>query len=68
MTDVPITSGVVAAAPAQRAAVASQAQLVWWAFRRHKLAMAGLVVTVLLYIIAAAPDFFSPCEWTIGID
>lgn len=55
MTDITIA----AAAPAQRLAVASQAQLVWWAFRKHKLAMVGLVVTVLLYIIAAAPDFFA---------
>ena len=40
-------------------AVASQAQLVWWAFRRHHLAMAGLVVTVIFYLIAAIPGFFS---------
>ncbi len=40
-------------------AVASQWQLVWWAFRRHKLAMAGLVITVLFYIIAMIPGFFA---------
>ena len=33
-----------------RMAVASQWQLVWWAFKRHQLAMAGLIVTVILYI------------------
>ena len=54
MTDI-----AIAAAPAQRLAVASQAQLVWWAFKRHKLAMAGLVVTVLLYVIALVPGFFA---------
>ena len=27
-----------------KVAVASQAQLTWWAFKRHKLAMAGLWV------------------------
>lgn len=42
-----------------RLAVASQWQLVWWAFKRHKLAMAGLVVTVLLYIVALVPGFFA---------
>ncbi|MBC7706938.1 MAG: ABC transporter permease [Rhodoferax sp.] len=42
-----------------RLAVASQWQLVWWAFRRHRLAMAGLVVTVILYIIAILPGFFA---------
>lgn len=44
---------------AARLAVASQWQLVWWAFKRHRLAMAGLVVTVMLYIIAVIPDFFA---------
>lgn len=42
-----------------RLAVASQWQLVWWAFRRHRLAMAGLVVTAALYIIAIVPGFFA---------
>jgi peptide/nickel transport system permease protein len=58
VTDVSITTAA-GATSAGRAAVASQAQLIWWAFRRHKLAMAGLVVTIILYIIAAAPDFFA---------
>jgi len=42
-----------------RMAVASQWQLVWWAFKRHQLAMAGLVVTVALYIVAVIPGFFA---------
>jgi peptide/nickel transport system permease protein len=42
-----------------RLAVASQWQLVWWAFRRHRLAMAGLVVTVIMYIVAVIPGFFA---------
>ena len=45
--------------PASKLAVASQWQLVWWAFRRHRLAMAGLVVTVILYIVAIVPGFFA---------
>src|SRR5262245_60099147 len=40
-------------------AVASQWQLVWWAFKRHRLAMAGLVGTTLFYIVAAAPGFLA---------
>ena len=55
MTDVAIAP---AAAP-RRLAVASQWQLMWWAFRRHRLAMVGLAVTVLLYIIAIIPGFFA---------
>ena len=42
-----------------RLAVASQWQLVWWAFKRHRLAMAGLVVTVALYLVAIVPGFFA---------
>jgi peptide/nickel transport system permease protein len=40
-------------------AVASQWQLVWWAFKRHRMAMLGLVITVALYIVAILPGFFA---------
>jgi len=36
----------------ERVYVASQWQLVWWKFRKHRLAMAGGVVAILLYLIA----------------
>ena len=39
---------------------ASQWQLVWWRFRRHKLALAGGVVLILLGILGAFADFFAP--------
>lgn len=39
--------------------VASQWALMWWAFRRHRLAMVGLVVTSFLYLVAVAPGFFA---------
>ena len=32
---------------------ASQWKLMWWAFRRHKLAVLGLCIVGLLYFIAA---------------
>jgi peptide/nickel transport system permease protein len=44
---------------AARLAVASQWQLVWWAFKRHRLAMVGLAITVALYVVAVVPDFFA---------
>jgi peptide/nickel transport system permease protein len=47
------------AANDKRLAVASQWQLVWWAFRRHHLAMVGLVIVVALYVVAAVPGFFA---------
>jgi peptide/nickel transport system permease protein len=39
---------------------ASQWQLVWWRFRRHKLALGGGVVLILLGILGAFADFFAP--------
>ncbi|MFC0410824.1 ABC transporter permease [Roseomonas elaeocarpi] len=48
-----------AAVPASRFAVASQWQLLWWAFRRHRLAMAGLVIVAVFYLIALVPGFFA---------
>ncbi|MGW8849445.1 ABC transporter permease [Streptomyces xiamenensis] len=39
---------------------ASQWQLIWWKFRRHKLAMAGAVITLLLYFVALFAEFLAP--------
>lgn len=40
--------------------VANQWKLVWWRFSRHKLAMTGLTITVLIYLIAIFPEFLAP--------
>src|SRR6187549_3876787 len=50
---------VIASTGSRQLAVASQWQLMWWAFRRHRLAMIGLAVTIVLYMIAAVPGFFA---------
>src|SRR5881394_2344781 len=54
-----MTDTVLTSVDRTRLAVATQWQLVWWAFKRHHLAMAGLVVTAFLYVIAVAPGFFA---------
>ncbi len=54
MTDV-----TFAAVDKSRLAVASQWQLMWWAFKRHRLAMVGLWVVGFFYLIALIPGFFS---------
>jgi peptide/nickel transport system permease protein len=54
MTDI-----AIAPSGSRQLAVASQWQLMWWAFRRHRLAMMGLAVTLLLYVIALIPGFFA---------
>ncbi len=43
-----------------RIVVANQWQLIWWKFRKHRLAMAAGVVTIFLYVVAAFAEFFAP--------
>lgn len=42
--------------------VASQWKLMWWKFRRHKLAMLGVGVLVLFYLMAIFCPFFAPYD------
>ncbi len=53
-----MTLDAVHASP-DRLAVASQWQLTWWAFKKHKLAMAGLWIVGFLYVIAIIPGIFA---------
>lgn len=39
---------------------AGQWELIWWRLRRHRVAMACLVLLILMYILALLPGFFSP--------
>lgn len=40
--------------------VATQWQLMWWRFRKHRLAMSSAVVVVLIYLVAALAEFLAP--------
>ena len=42
--------------------VAGQWRLLWWKFRRHKLAMVSLVIILLFYAIAAVAEFVAPMD------
>ena len=53
---------ITPAAPAAEAALASQWRLMWWAFRRHTLAVVGLVVVALLYLTAIFAEFIAPFD------
>ena len=44
----------------QRIFVASQWQLMWWRFRKHRLAVVGTVVVILIYLIAIFAEFVAP--------
>ena len=49
-------AGVVAE---DKIAVATQWQLMWWRFRKHKLAAIGTVVLILFYVVSLFADFFA---------
>ncbi len=46
----------------ERAAVASQLQLTWWRFRKHKLAVLSAVIVILFYVVAAFADFLATSD------
>jgi peptide/nickel transport system permease protein len=52
-------AGLPATAAEERISVASQWQLMWWRFRRHRVAMAGTVVVLLFYGIVVFADFLA---------
>jgi peptide/nickel transport system permease protein len=45
---------------APRVVVASQWELMWWKFRQHRMAMVGLVIVIILYVVALLAGFFAP--------
>lgn len=40
--------------------LASQWQLMWWKFRRHHLAVFGLIIVILFYLMAIFAEFVAP--------
>ncbi len=44
---------------ADEISVAPNWKLVWWRFKKHRLALVGGVIIILIALIAAAPGFFS---------
>src|SRR3712207_5070698 len=50
---------VVTTAAEERVSVASQWQLMWWRFRKHRLAMVGAVTVLLFYSIVIFADFLA---------
>ncbi len=48
----------------EKALVASQWQLIWWKFRRHRLAMISAGVLIIIYTLAIFCEFFAPYDPT----
>ena len=42
--------------------VANQAKLIWWRFRKHKLANISLIVLILVYLVAIFTEFLAPYD------
>jgi peptide/nickel transport system permease protein len=42
--------------------VASQTQLMWWKFRKHKMAVVSGILVILLYLAAIFADFVTPYD------
>src|SRR5262245_11896410 len=64
LVDVPADAIVTAVAAGtsvaeERVSVASQWQLMWWRFRKHKLAMIAAVVVILFYAAVVLADFLA---------
>src|SRR3989475_4909310 len=43
----------------ERVSVASNWRLVWWRFRKHRLALLSALVLIGLYLVVLCPEFFS---------
>ncbi|MEM7031471.1 MAG: ABC transporter permease [Chloroflexota bacterium] len=50
---------LVVSAEAEKILVATQWQLMWWRFRKHRLAIISLFVVGLFYVVAAFPEFLA---------
>lgn len=48
----------------ERVAIASQWQLTWWAFKRHRLATIGLCVIAFLFLLSIFAEFVAPGDPT----
>ncbi len=45
--------------------VAPQWKLVWWKFRKHKIALVSGIVMILIYLVALFADFLAPFDPTL---
>ena len=52
--------GETAVSPPSTVEIAGQWTLIWWRFRRHKLAMVGGLATAFIYFVAIFAEFLAP--------
>ena len=56
----PAPAGPTGRAPAAEVYTASQWRLMWWKFRKHRVAVASAAVVLVLYLAAALCEFLAP--------
>lgn len=60
MAEIALPAEPLAATEAEeKIAVATQWQLMWWRFRKHRLAMLGSIVLIAFYLMAVSADFLA---------
>ncbi len=59
-TITPVRAAVAAAEPTSDVGELSQWQLIWLRFRRNKLAMGGMVILAIMYLVVIFAGFLSP--------
>ncbi len=57
--DTPLPSAELSSKAEERVSVASNWKLVWWRFRKNRLAVASALVLILFYAVVLVPDFFA---------
>jgi ABC-type dipeptide/oligopeptide/nickel transport system permease subunit len=55
----PAPSGETSSKDEERVSVASNWKLVWWRFRKNRLAVASMIILLAFYAVVLVPDFFS---------
>jgi peptide/nickel transport system permease protein len=58
MSELTLTDPLITEAET-RVAVATQRQLIWWRFRKHKLAVVSAIIVVLFYLVAIFANFLA---------
>jgi len=61
-SELPDELDVTPAGAEEKIYVASQLRLMWWKFRKHRMAVISGIVILLLYVVALVPEFLAPFD------
>ncbi|MAS34809.1 MAG: peptide ABC transporter permease [Anaerolineaceae bacterium] len=60
--ELPDETDAIPTASEERIYVASQLQLMWWKFRKHRMAVISAILILLMYVVAIIPGFLAPFD------